>query len=356
MLGALQIPVSWTELFKRTFKEFSADDCLGLAAQLAYYLLLALVPAIVFLVALTSFFPPRLIEQMMTSVNTFAPPEMAEILRTQMQSIASGSHVGLLTFGFGMALWSSAAAIVAVTDALDRAYDIEEGRPWWKVRLIAIALTVALAAFLIVSFALVVAGPTLAEWVAAHVGFGPVFEWSWKILQWPVVFALVSVALALLNYFGPDADQDWTWVTPGAVVATGLWLIASLAFKFYVGNFANYNETYGSLGGIIVLMLWFYISGVAILVGAEMNAEIEHASPHGKNPGERYRVRRRSSGREPRARWLKAAARAKRQAPLPCDTRHQHPRRSSGRAPATPSASSRFSSAGSRDDSDRESD
>ena len=121
MLRALQIPVSWTELFKRTFKEFSADNCLGLAAQLAYYLLLALVPAIVFLVALTSFFPPRLIEEMMTSVNTFAPPEMAEILRIQMQSIASGSHVGLLTFGFGMALWSSSAAIVAVTDAL-RAY------------------------------------------------------------------------------------------------------------------------------------------------------------------------------------------------------------------------------------------
>jgi membrane protein len=287
MLRTLQIPLSWTELFKRTVKEFNADKCLGLAAQLAYYLLLALVPAIVFLVALTSFFPPRLIEQMMTSINTFAPPEMAEILRTQMQGIARRSDVGLLTFGFGMALWSSSAAIVAVTDALNRAYDIEEGRPWWKVRLMAMALTVGLAAFIIVSFALVVAGPTLAEWIAARVGFGPVFEWSWKILQWPVVVALVSVALAFLNYFGPDADQDWAWVTPGAVLATCLWLIASLAFKFYVDNFANYNETYGSLGGIIVLMLWFYISGVAILVGAEMNAEIEHASPHGKNPGEK---------------------------------------------------------------------
>ena len=287
MLRAFQIPLSWAELFKRTIKEFNTDNCLGLAAQLAYYLLLALVPAIVFLVALTSFFPPRLIEQMMASINTFAPPEMAEILRTQMQGITSGSHVGLLTFGFGMALWSSSAAIVAVTDALNRAYDIEEGRPWWKVRLMAMALTVGLAAFVIVSFALVVAGPTLAEWIAARVGFGPLFEWSWKILQWPVVVALVSVALAFLNYFGPDADQDWAWVTPGAVLATCLWLIASLAFKFYVDNFANYNETYGSLGGIIVLMLWFYLSGVAILVGAEMNAEIEHASPHGKNPGEK---------------------------------------------------------------------
>ena len=334
MLRALQIPVSWTELFKRTFKEFSADNCLGLAAQLAYYLLLALVPAIVFLVALTSFFPPRLIAQMMTSVNTFAPPEMAEIIRTQMQSIASGSHAGLLTFGFGMALWSSSAAIVAVTDALNRAYDIEEGRPWWKVRLIAIALTVALAAFLIVSFALVVAGPTLAEWIAARVGFGPVFEWSWKILQWPVVFALVSVALAFLNYFGPDADQDWAWVSPGAVVATGLWLVASLAFKFYVANFANYNKTYGSLGGIIVLMLWFYMSGVAILVGAEMNAEIEHASPHGKNPGEKVPGQKKKLGT--RAARALAESGGTRDAPGAAPLRHPVPAPAPG-VPASPS-------------------
>jgi membrane protein len=100
----------------------------------------------------------------------------------------------------------------------------------------------------------------------------------------------------VLNYFGPDADQDWAWVTPGAVLATLLWLLASLAFKFYVANFANYNETYGSLGGIIILMLWFYITGLAILAGAEMNAEIEHASPHGKNPGEKVPGQRKKLG------------------------------------------------------------
>jgi membrane protein len=134
---------------------------------------------------------------------------------------------------------------------------------------------------------LVLAGPMVAEWLAAHTGLGPAFEWTWKILQWPVVFVLVVMAIAVLNYYGPDAEQDWTWVSPGAVLATVLWLVASLAFKFYLSNFANYNETYGSLGGVIVLMLWFYISGLAILAGAEMNAEIEHASPHGKEPGEK---------------------------------------------------------------------
>ena len=123
-------------------------------------------------------------------------------------------------------------------------------------------------------------------------------------------------SLAVLNYSGPDADQDWAWVSPGAVLATALWLIASLAFKYYVGNFANYNETYGSLGGVIVVMLWFYISGMAVLAGAEMNAEIEHASPHGQDPGENvpgerkklgaraaraYEERKKNSGRVPSA-------------------------------------------------------
>jgi membrane protein len=287
MLKAFSIPLSWAELFKRTLKEFSQDNCLGLAAQLAYYLLLALVPAMVFLLALLSYFPPSVLEQMVTTVSRFAPAEMMDIIRDQMSNIAKGQNGGLLTFGLAMALWSSSAAIVAITDALNRAYDIEEGRPWWKVRLTAIALTVGLAAFVLIAFALVLAGPTLAERVADTAGLGGAFVWTWKILQWPIVFALVATALAILNYFGPDAEQDWAWVSPGAVLATALWLIASLAFKYYVGNFANYNETYGSLGGVIVLMLWFYISGMAVLAGAEMNAEIEHASPHGKDPGEK---------------------------------------------------------------------
>jgi membrane protein len=136
----------------------------------------------------------------------------------------------------------------------------------------------------------------LAEWLAAHTGLGAAFEWTWKILQWPLVLALVATAIAVLNYYAPDAEQDWTWVSPGAVVATVLWVIASLAFKLYLTNFADYNETYGSLGGVIVLMLWFYISSLAVLAGAEMNAEIEHASPYGKDPGEKVPGQRKKIG------------------------------------------------------------
>jgi membrane protein len=287
MFRTFRIPITWTELIKRTVKEVSADNVLGLAAQLAYYLLLALVPAVVFLVAITSFFPPRLIQDALASMAGVLPADVFRIFQDQLRSLSGGRDGGLLTFGFVMALWSSSAAMVAITDALNRAYDIEERRPWWKVRLTAIALTIALAIFVLVAVFLVMVGPTLAEWLASRMGLGSAFAVAWKILQWPAILALMAFAIGLINYFAPDAEQDWEWITPGAIAATLLWLLASLAFKLYLANFADYNETYGSLGGVIVLMLWFYLSGLAILVGAELNAEIEHASPHGKQPGEK---------------------------------------------------------------------
>lgn len=296
LLRTFDIPISWRELITRTYKAFNEDNVLALAAQLAYYALLALVPALIFLVSLVGLFPVRVLDGMIDTLRTVAPSEITALVREQIGSISKGEPTGLLTFGFAMALWSSSAAIVAATDALNRAYDIEEGRPWWKVRLTAIVVTIALAVFIILAFALVLAGPTAAEWLAARAGFGAVFEWSWKILLWPLVILLVSTAIGLVFYFGPDAEQDWEWITPGAVLATVLWLVASLAFKIYVANFGSYNETYGTLGGIIVLMLWFYVSGLAVLTGAEMNAEIEHASPYGKAPGEKVPGERKKLG------------------------------------------------------------
>ena len=122
-------------------------------------------------------------------------------------------------------------------------------------------------------------GPKLGETIASTLYLGQAFVWTWNILQWPVVFALVAFAVAIIYYFAPDAEQEWIWITPGSVVATTLWLLISLGFKFYVAHFENYNATYGAIGGVIVLMLWFYLSGLAVLTGAELNAEIEHASP-----------------------------------------------------------------------------
>jgi membrane protein len=308
MLAFLKVPLSWAEIFKRTFYEaFWKDNCLGMAAQLAYYFFFALFPALLFLVAVASYFPvDQLIDDILLRLGRFAPPEALQIITDQIKKISEGENGGLLTAGMLITIWSSSAAMTAIIDTLNRAYDIPEGRPWWKVRLIAVALTVGVSLFILVSFALVIVGPTLAERIADAMYLGPAFEWTWKILQWPVVFALVSAGMAMVYYFAPDADQDWVWLTPGSIFATTLWLVASLGFKYYVATMGNYTETYGVIGGIMVLLLWFYISGLVILIGAEMNALIEHASPYGKDTGEKVPGEKRKIGPARMRAWLKA--------------------------------------------------
>ncbi len=288
MLDALRIPITWNDLLKRTWAEVQADNCLGLAAQLAYYFFLALFPALLFLVAVASYFPiANLMDEITAMLARVAPYEALKLIQDQLIKISQDKNGGLLTLGMIGTIWSTSSGVTAIIDTLNQAYDIQESRPWWKVKLIALGLTIALAVFIVVSFALVLLGPTLAEKVAVWMHLGPVFEWSWKILQWPVIFGLVALAIAMIYYFAPDAKQDWIWITPGSVLATTLWVLISLAFKFYVARFGSYNATYGTIGGIIVLLTWFYVSSLAILVGAELNAEIEHASPYGKDPGER---------------------------------------------------------------------
>ncbi len=288
MLGRLRIPLSWSELLKRTLKEAIADDVLNLAAQQAYYFFFALFPALLALISLASFFTlDSVVNDVVDMLGRIAPPDVVQIVRDQLVQISNSNAGGLLTVAFLFTLWSSSAALVSLISTLNAAYDIIEARPWWKVRLIAITLTIALAFFILVSMTLVVAGPALAEGIANSMGLGAAFEWAWKILQWPVVFALVTSGVATVYYYAPDAEQDWVWITPGSVLATLLWIAISLGFKLYLARFANYNETYGAIGGVMVLMLWFYLSAIALLIGAELNAEIEHASPYGKSPGEK---------------------------------------------------------------------
>jgi membrane protein len=286
MFGTL--PLSWAELARRTWREVVADDVLGLAAQLAYYFFLALFPAILFLLAVASFFPlANITDDVARSLGPFVSPQVLELIQEQMRRLADNEDGGLLTFGVAGALWSSSAALVSIVGALNRAYDIDEGRPWWKVRLVAVGLTLGVALTVLIALSLVLVGPTLAEKLGQATGWGAPFEWTWLILQWPLVFLLVTTGIGLIYYFGPDADQDWVWITPGAVAATFLWLLVSLLFKIYVANFTDYEGSYGTVGGVIVVLLWFYVSGIAILTGAELNAEIEHASPAGKAPGQK---------------------------------------------------------------------
>ena len=175
----------------------------------------------------------------------------------------------------------------SVISTLNQVYHVQEGRSWWRVRVTAIGLTIALAVFILVSFALVLVGPAAADKIADTVGLGTAFRWTWKILQWPVVFLLVATGIAMVYYVAPDVKQQWIWITTGSVFATIIWLLVSLGFKWYVSAFANYQATYGAIGGVIVALLWLYLSALAILIGATMNAVIEHASPLGKDPGEK---------------------------------------------------------------------
>jgi membrane protein len=297
MFGAFDIAVTWTELLKRTVREIMQDDAQSLAAQLAYYFFLALFPALLCVVALASLFPlENFTDEVVRRLAPIAPPEAIGIIERQMKSLSEGNNTGLLSIGLLGALWTSSAAMVAIVHAMNRAYDIQESRPWWKVRLVAIALTIGLALFILLSFTLIVAGPEIAEGLASRLGLGGAFVATWNILQWPVAFGLVVFGFGLIYYFAPDADQDWVWVTPGSLLATSLWVLGSVGFRIYAVNFGNYEAAYGAIGGIILLLLWFYLSGFVIVVGAEMNAEIEHTSPWGKAPGEKHFGERKKIG------------------------------------------------------------
>ena len=294
------------ELVKRTVKDSIQDDAAGLAAQLAYYFFLSLFPALLFIVALASFFPLyNFTDELIRLLGPVAPAAVITLLQEQLTSLSNSGDGGLLSVGLLMALWSSSAAMVSVIDAMNRAYDIEESRPWWKGRLTAIALTIGLALFILTAFALIVAGPWLAGYVGRQIGLAPVFTLTWKFLQWPVVFLLASTGFGLVYYYAPDAEQEWAWITPGALTATLLWLLASLVFRFYVVNFGNYEEAYGTLGAIILTLLWFYITGLVMVIGAELNAEIERASPWVKNAGPKIVGQKKRLGLAASREWFK---------------------------------------------------
>jgi membrane protein len=210
-----------------------------------------------------------------------------QLVQDNVREIVTSRRGGLLSFGILAALWTSSSAVTAIVDGLNRAYDVEEGRPYWKVRLIAIFLTVGITLFIIFSLILLTFGPQIGGWIADQVGLGSVFQTAWNLLRWPVIVGLIVLAMALVYYVAPDVEQRWQWITPGSLVAVIGWLLASLGFSFYVNNFGSYNATYGSIGAVIVLLTWMYVSGFFVLVGGEINAEIEHAASSGKDPGEK---------------------------------------------------------------------
>ena len=293
VLRGLRIPLSPWQLIRRTFSEVIKDDVMGMAGQLAYFFVLALFPALIFFVSLVAYLPGDMPQQLVTSLRPLLPAEAMSIVEEQIVKLTEGDPAGILTFGLVLAIWSSSAGLLAVMSTLNRAYDITEARPWWKVRLLAIVLTLALTTVVIVGLALLIAGPMIASAIGGWLGLGPAFAAVWNIARWPFVFLLVSLGMALIYYYAPDADQEWIWITPGSILATILWTLASLGLQMYLRFAGSFNETYGTLGGAMVILLWLYVTGISILVGGEMNAEIEHASPEGKAPGEKKAGERR---------------------------------------------------------------
>jgi membrane protein len=271
----LDRPLPWRELLRRTVADTFEDGCPGLAAQLAFYFLLALFPALLFLVSLLAYLPVSAnLDPALAQLEAILPEEVLIVVRGQIDDLLTGRRGGLLTLAIAGALWSSSSALTAIITALNLAFDIDEWRPWWKRRLVGIALTIALAVFVAAAFIIVVGGADLADWLALQLGAGRRFAQAWSLLQWPLAFALVVTAVDFVYHFAPNTRTEWAWVTPGALLATMMWILTSLGFKLYIEHVGAYNVAHGAIGTVIVLMLWFYLSGFALLIGAELNGEI----------------------------------------------------------------------------------
>ncbi|HEX6648669.1 MAG TPA: YihY/virulence factor BrkB family protein [Pyrinomonadaceae bacterium] len=288
--------LGWRELAKRVWHEIQEDDVFGRAAQLSYYFLLALFPFLIFLTSVIGFVLGSGTGTRHALFNYLArvmPPSAYQLISSTVTEVSASSSGGKISFGILAALWAASNGMTAITSSLNSAYDLEETRPWWKQRLTSILLTIALSVLIISALVLVVAGGHIADWLALHFGLGDTFPLIWKIIQWPVVLACMTFAFALIYYFAPDIrEQKWTWLTPGAVIGVVLWLLVSLAFRVYLHFFDSYSATYGSLGAVIILMLWLYLTGAAVLIGGETNSEIENAAaeqgePEAKEKGEK---------------------------------------------------------------------
>jgi membrane protein len=288
--------LTWRRLGKRVWKDIYEGDLFTRSAALSYYFLLALFPLLIFLTAALGHFADagtELRQNLLNYLASVAPRTASALVRATVAEITENADTGKLSFGLLAALWFSSFGMAAVGDTLNAAYGVRESRPWWRVRLVSLGLTVALAVLIIAALALMFYGGEIGESLAARLTLGDAFKAVWAVVQWPIVLAFVLFGFALIYYFAPDLKhQKWYWITPGSLTGVVLWLLASFGFRVYLRYFDRYSVTYGSLGAVIVLLLWFYLTGAAILVGGAVNAEIEHAAarhgaPDAKLPGEK---------------------------------------------------------------------
>lgn len=269
---------SWMGVFRRTVKEFKADNLTDWAAALTYYGVLALFPAIIALVSIIGLVGPSATQGLLDNLSKLTPGPANQIVTDAVNQVASGRGTAGVAFVLGLAgaLWSASGYVGAFARASNAIYEVDEGRPFWKLRPMQLVVTAVMILLLAAcAIAVVVTGP-VARQVGDVIGAGSAAVTAWDIAKWPVIALVVITMFSILYYAAPNVKQPgMKWITPGGVAALVLWLIASAAFAFYVANFSSYNKTYGALGGVIAFLVWLWVSNIAVLMGAELNAELE---------------------------------------------------------------------------------
>ncbi|MXQ11449.1 YihY/virulence factor BrkB family protein [Microvirga makkahensis] len=267
----------WKDILWRTYEEFGKDRIMSVAAGVTYYALLAVFPAIAALVSIYGLFAdPATIQDHLNAMSGILPGGALEIIGEQVQRIASqgGGALGFgFIFGLAISLWSANAGMKAVFDALNIVNDEEEKRSFLRLNLTSLTFTLGAILFILVALGGIVVLPIILNFI----GMGGSMEWLLSLMRWPVLLIGVTFSLSLIYRFGPSRDKaEWRWVTPGGIIAAVLWIAVSMLFSWYVSNFGSYNETYGSLGAVIGFMTWIWLSSIVVLLGAEINAEMEH--------------------------------------------------------------------------------
>jgi membrane protein len=267
-------------LLQATGREILKDNILGLSAQTAYYFFFSLFPLFLFAAPLIGFLGERqeIMAWLIANLRQAVPAEAVDLVDNVVKDVLSPNTAGVLSIGLIGAAWAGSNVFSALIDALNRAYDVEEKRPWWKKKLISLAAVVVATVLFAVTSAIMLAGPEIAAWVGRATSMGQAGETAWVVAQYPIALALLIGMLWLIYYFLPNQRQDKTQILAGAAVAAVLWIVVTLLFRAYVANFGSYNKTYGAIGGVIVLLTWMYLTMLAILTGGELNSELHHGT------------------------------------------------------------------------------
>jgi len=284
------------QLAKRVLSGINDDNLLGRASELAYNFILALFPLLLLLLALLGMFASRatvLKTNLLIYLSQVLPPAAFQVITHTLDEVMRNASNGKLTFGILLTIWFASGGITSMISVLNGAYGIKESRSWWKVRVIAFVLTLAISLLIILALVSVLAGGFVANWIGSYYGMREVTIIAWKAGQILLATAFVTLSFSVIYYFGADVEeQHWYWITPGSVVGVLLWIAASFGFRAYLHFFNSYSRTYGSLGAVMILLMWLYVTSFAFLVGGEINAQIEHAAarrghPEAKAPGEK---------------------------------------------------------------------